>query len=109
MLFIGRPQNGFDTPAQFLAWVLPSARGSLFQYPKESEDRFRVLNPAIVDHLEGLGEWNDVHFDHFILVWPNLRFSQVACLVQIHEFGCKSRRCPEATTLSHRGGEVSRL
>src|SRR5207244_7624139 len=81
----------------------------LLQYSEEAEYGLRVLNAAIVDHLEGFRAVDDVDFDDFIFVRIDLCLLQAGCFVEIHELCRESRRRPESGALNHLGGFISRF
>src|SRR5688572_6044112 len=76
---------------------------------KQAKDGFGVLDPAIVDHSEGFLLCCDLDFNDFIVVGICLCLDQVRRLVEVHEFGCKSRRRPETGAFHEIAREITGL
>src|ERR1051326_1419665 len=80
---------------------------ALFQYSQQADDRLRVLNAAVIDHLKSSRAADDFDLNGFVFVRMDRCLFEIASLVKIHELRCKSGCGPETRPLDHPSRAIS--
>src|SRR5262245_6312092 len=81
----------------------------LLKNAEQAEDRFCVLDPAVIDHLKGLLTGNGIQLNRFIFVKVRLRFYKFRCFGEMHELSGAPRSRVEASTFNHLSCTIARL